>query len=69
MSHRPAYCPVEGMSVRHAVYRRSQLTAGFEAHGPLIVEEDESTTVVGSDAKLRVDPYGSLIVSIGDETG
>ena len=47
-----------------AVYRRSRLGPGFTARGPLIVEEDESTTVAGSGATVEVDDGGSLLIRL-----
>jgi len=42
------------------VFERDWLPAGFEASGPLIVEEAASTTVVLPDQCLLVDDYGFL---------
>lgn len=61
---RPAYCPQVDGFTDHAIYRRADLPAGFSAPGPLIVEENESTTIVGSYGKLTVDKYGSLIITL-----
>jgi len=63
VASRPAYCPKVQGFVEHAVYRRDDLAAGFRANGPVIIEENESTTIIGSYGKVSVDEYGSLIVS------
>ena len=63
-STRSAYCPVAGGFVDHAVYRRDALASGFETDGPVIIEEDESTTVAGSGCRVRVDTQGSLTVEL-----
>jgi N-methylhydantoinase A len=44
------------------VYDRDRLPAGFQRLGPLIVEEQASTTLVYPDQTLEVDRYGNLIV-------
>lgn len=59
---REAYCPVARTFVTHAVYERSDLGPGFEAVGPAIVQEDESTTIIGVDGQLSVDARGSLLI-------
>jgi N-methylhydantoinase A len=61
---RRAFCPREKAWKEFAVYRRDQIGAGGELAGPAIVEEDESTTIVPSAAKARVDEHGSLIVTL-----
>jgi N-methylhydantoinase A len=59
---RQAFCPREKAWTEFAVYRRDRIGAGGELAGPAIVEEDESTTIVPSGARARVDEHGSLIV-------
>jgi N-methylhydantoinase A len=44
------------------VLERAALPAGFRARGPLIVEEEQSTTVVLDGQELRVGPLGVLEV-------
>ena len=46
------------------VYDRYALRPGFTFAGPAVVEEKESTTVIGPDAKVRVDEYLNLFVDI-----
>lgn len=60
---RLAYCPKENGFIEHAVYRRVDLASEFTVDGPVIIEENESTTIIGSYGKLTVDKFGSLIVS------
>jgi N-methylhydantoinase A/oxoprolinase/acetone carboxylase beta subunit len=64
LGERRAWCPQAGGFVTHRVYRRDTLGAGFEAPGPLIVEEDESTTVAGSGSSVAVDASGSLLIAL-----
>jgi len=53
-----------GLAGRHTapVYVRDSLPAGFQAAGPLIVEEQASTTVVYPDQVLQVDAFANLII-------
>lgn len=44
------------------VYARRLLAAGMVLRGPAVVEERESTLVVPSDATMRCDAHGNLIV-------
>jgi N-methylhydantoinase A len=44
------------------VFRRQQLPVGFEAAGPLVVEEETTTTLVHPGQALEVDEHGNLIV-------
>lgn len=66
LGERDACCPVTRAFVPHAVYERATLGPGFTAEGPAIVREDESTTIVGVDGRLTVDPHGSLIIERRD---
>ena len=61
---RPAYCPVANGFREHAVYERGDLLPGFQCVGPIIIQENESTTIIGSDARLTVDEYGSLLLEL-----
>jgi N-methylhydantoinase A len=46
------------------VYDRYALAPGSTLAGPAIVEERESTVVIGEGAGLRVDPIGTLVVDL-----
>ena len=59
---RPAFFPEKLAYVATPVYDRYALQAGDALAGPAIVEERESTLVVGPGAQVEVDEYGSLIV-------
>ncbi len=61
---RKAYCPRKRAFLDFAVHRRASIAKGVMVEGPAIVEENESTTVVPSDAKARIDAHGSLIVEL-----
>ena len=61
---RPAYCPRSRDFVPHAVYDRYALGAGNAFDGPAIIEERESTLIVGAGARVRVDEYGFLWIDM-----
>ena len=63
---RPVYFPENGDYAETNVYARADLAAGQTLLGPAIVEEDESTLVVGPNATIRVDASGNLIVDLLD---
>jgi N-methylhydantoinase A len=61
---REAYIP-EAKAYREVeVYDRYALRPGHRFQGPAIVEERESTVVVGPDASCVVDQYLNLIIDI-----
>src|SRR5262249_11160223 len=53
---RPAYFPESGGYVDTPVYDRYALRPGKGFDGPAIIEERESTAVVGPGARISVDP-------------
>ncbi|MGJ5202895.1 hydantoinase/oxoprolinase family protein [Bradyrhizobium sp. HKCCYLR20261] len=63
-AHRMAYEPDVGDFVPHAVYDRYSLPPGVRISGPALVEELESTTVIGSAASASVDDHFNLVVEI-----
>lgn len=44
------------------VYHRDKLFPGFEAHGPLIVEQYDSTIIVEDGWLMRIDDFGNVIL-------
>lgn len=46
-----------------AIYRREELPAGFSCHGPAIIEEYGSTTVIGPEDRLRVGNFSELQIN------
>jgi N-methylhydantoinase A len=50
--------------VPHTVYDRYKLPPGATLAGPAIIEERESTVIVGEDAKATVDEYGFLWIDL-----
>ena len=57
---REAY--VDGEYLEHTVYDRYELPPGATFEGPAVVEETESTTVVGAGSTVEVDDVGNLLV-------
>jgi N-methylhydantoinase A len=62
---RCAYMPESGGSVETAVYDRYALFPGATLDGPAIVEERESTLIIGARGRARVDERLNLIVEFG----
>ncbi len=46
------------------VYNRYKLFPGAAFSGPAIVEERESTVIVGEDAEVKVDEFGFLWIDL-----
>jgi len=63
-STRPAYSLARKDFVKHTVYDRSALFPGAAFEGPAIIEERESTIVVGEGAAARVDEFGFVWVDL-----
>jgi len=61
---RPAYSVFKRKFVPFTVYDRAKLYPGARLTGPAIVEERESTIVIGEDARARVDEYGFVWIDI-----
>ncbi len=61
---RMAYSGIAGDFIPYTVYDRYRLFAGARFQGPAIVEERESTVVVGEDASVSVDEFGFLWVEL-----
>jgi N-methylhydantoinase A len=59
---RPAYFPESSDYIDCAVYDRYQLAPGMELRGPAIIEERESTIVVGPGARVEVDRYRHVVL-------
>jgi len=47
-----------------AVYERSDLPAGFEAAGPLVVEDETTTVLVHPGQVLEVDEHANLLIAV-----
>jgi len=61
---RPAYSGIVKDFIPHTIYDRYKLFKGAEFRGPAIIEERESTVIVGEDASVTVDEYGFLWIDL-----
>jgi N-methylhydantoinase A/oxoprolinase/acetone carboxylase beta subunit len=61
---REAFSGVVKEFILHTVYDRYRLSPGATFQGPAIVEERESTIIVGEDATASVDEYGFLWIDL-----
>jgi len=61
---RDIHVPAGSGMERAPVYERAALRVGQEIAGPAVIEEPESTTVIGPGDRLRVDPLGCLVVDL-----
>ena len=61
---RPAYSPVAKDFIPYTVYDRYKLFPGAKFPGPAIIEEKESTLIVGEDAHISVDDFGFLWIDL-----
>ncbi|WP_047148762.1 hydantoinase/oxoprolinase family protein [Aquamicrobium sp. LC103] len=56
------------MEIDTPVFLRHSLRAGASFHGPAIIEERESTTVIWPGDRVRVDASGAIIIDVGVAT-
>jgi N-methylhydantoinase A len=63
---RKAYFRELDAYVECPVLDRYQLAADGERRGPALIEERESTIVVGPSARWRVDELGDVVISLGN---
>ena len=61
---RPAFSINQKDYIPFTVYDRSTLFANASITGPAIIEERESTIVIGEDAKARVDEFGFVWIEL-----
>jgi len=61
---RPAFSLNRREFIPFKVYDRFRLFPGASVEGPAIIEEKESTIVVGEDAAVRVDDYGFVWINL-----
>ncbi|HEX3722662.1 MAG TPA: hydantoinase/oxoprolinase family protein [Nitrolancea sp.] len=64
LGQRPVYFPETGGFTPTPIYDRYRLACGERLAGPAIVEERESTVVVGPGATFSIDRYQTLIIEI-----
>ncbi len=63
-SNRMAFSLARKAFIAHTVYDRARLFPGAEFKGPAIIEERESTIVIGEDASVRVDEFGFVWIDL-----
>jgi len=61
---RKAYCPIAKDFIAYIVYDRYKLPPGAQIAGPAIVEERESTVIIGDGGEARVDELGFLWIDL-----
>lgn len=61
---REAYSPLARKFIPYTVYDRYELFPKATVKGPAIIEEKESTLVVGEDAVVSVDDFGFLWITL-----
>jgi N-methylhydantoinase A/oxoprolinase/acetone carboxylase beta subunit len=66
---RPAYSGIAKDFIPYTVYDRYKLSPNAKFKGPAIIEENESTLIVGEDARVSVDDYGFLWVDLTTAQG
>jgi len=66
---RPAYSGIAKDFIPYTVYDRYKLFPNARFKGPAIIEEKESTLIVGEDTTVSVDDYGFLWVDLSTAHG
>ncbi len=66
---RQAFSLIKKKYIPYIVFDRFKLFAGATLTGPAIIEEKESTIIVGEDAKASVDEYGFVWITLNSEVG
>ena len=62
---RRAYSETRNGMAPFGVYDRYKMAPGMVVHGPAIIEERESTTVVDAGGVVEVDDFGTLDITVG----
>lgn len=65
---KPIICDVDATVKQAAVVARDSLTAGDHIHGPALITEPQTTTLVSADFSARVDALGNLVL-VRDQKG
>ena len=63
---RSAYSGSTNGYLEYQVYDRYMLQPGTTLDGPVIIEERESTTIVDCGGQVKVDGYGTLVITLGE---
>jgi N-methylhydantoinase A len=62
---RKAYFPEAGGYIDCPIYDRYALAVGVVIKGPAIIEERESTCVLGVGDRGHIDAFGNLLADVG----
>jgi len=62
--NRQAYSPIAGDFIPYTVYDRYKLFPTATFRGPAIIEEKESTLIVGEEARVSTDEFGFLWIDL-----
>ena len=54
-----------GKALKTPAYARAELKAGNRIHGPALIEEHASTTVLLPGDRMKVDGFGNLLIEVG----
>jgi N-methylhydantoinase A/oxoprolinase/acetone carboxylase beta subunit len=65
---RQAFCAQADDFVSYQIYDRYKLVTDEVLHGPCIIEERESSTVIGTGGSVYADQYGLLRISLADQS-
>ncbi len=57
----------DGAQVPAAIYRRAELPVDVEIAGPAIVDQLDSTTVIGPADRAHLDRFGNLVIEVGHD--
>ena len=63
IGRRPVFDPGAGATLDTPIYQRADLHAGATLHGPALVVEPQTTTVVPASCRLDVDSGGNLVLT------
>jgi N-methylhydantoinase A len=65
LGHRSVFFPeTDGRTVNCPVYQRYRLRPGDRIEGPAIIEERESTAVIGPNSRVSLDEHNNLVVDL-----
>jgi N-methylhydantoinase A len=64
LENRPVYFDDAGNFVDTPVYARSELAPGALLHGPVIVEQMDTTVLIPPNSRARVDSHLNLIIEV-----
>jgi N-methylhydantoinase A len=62
---RPVWEPSSQSFVEAPVYRQTAMAVGRSFEGPLVVEQRETTAIVGATDSAHIDASGNLVIQVG----